>query len=437
MANSQDDMDVRELLKRKPENGTTLETQSKKQNTHVAKTGNEETRVKSVILNEVMYGYNKDQQLSIDQQKEMIDFAYRAHVHLMNRENSELSLAIKIDSGFRQTERILNDMMKRIEFLERNQKEEVKKGSVKLGQIEEKCEQVRKATVPSPAEKTWSLVVQKFSSKKNQEELLKEKNESLPTSNRFSVLEIEGGTVKNDSEVDVIRKEMYNRFKEEKIKVERIGKTKAGNVYVNYKDRAEQEKGDRILSQYPINQVKVRPQVDRGANLALRGVPKYLTEEDIRSQMAEFNGFEVCMDTDKCTLKEFGDNNRWNNTWKITVPKEVARDLLHEECKIFLGMKAVKVELWYPGHRRCVNCFSANHRANAPSKCLVKICNICSGEHHARDCRKRDRVDQHKCYVCAMNRKEDVNHLATVKDCPILIKEAEEEALKATSHIYG
>ena len=53
----------------------------------------------------------------------------------------------------------------------------------------------------------------------------------------------------------------------------------------------------------------------------------------------------------------------------------------------------------------------------------VKICNICSGEHHAR--------------VCAMNQKEDVNHLATVKDCPILIKEAEEEALKATSHIYG
>ena len=448
MAEGKDEMDVRELLKRKTGNEpveasqsktqrTVEESQPKSQRTHVTKTASDETRIKAVIMNEVMHGYKQDKQLSIAQQQELIDFAYRSHVHLMNRENTDVSLALKIDSGFKQTERSLQDMTRRIEALERNQKEEGMKGSAKLFQIAEKCEEVRKATVPSAAEKAWSTVVKKFSPKKNQDDLQKQRNESVPTSNRYSVLEIEGGTVMHDYEVDVIRQEMYNRFKDEKIKVQRIGKTKAGNVYVNYKDRKEQEKGDRILTTYPINHTKVRPQVDRPAHLALRGVPKYLKEDDIRNQMSEYNGFDVCLDNETCILKEFGDNNRWNKTWKMSVPKEVAREMLHEDCKVFLGLKAVTIELWYPGHRRCVNCFSTNHRANGPNKCQLMICNICSGEHNAKDCRKIDRVNQHKCYVCAVNQKENVNHLATVKDCPILKKEAEEEARKATSYIYG
>ena len=435
MAEVQNDMECREQLKRKT--SVTLKETNKDQKTHLTKTVNEETRIKAMIMNEVMHGYNKDNQLSTEQQMEMVDFAYKTHVHLMNRENTDVCLALKIESGFKQTEKSLKDMMKRIEVLERSQKEEGRKGSAKLGQIAEKCEEVRKATVPSAAEKMWSTVAKKFCPKKNQEDLEKERNESVPTSNRYSVLEVEGGTVKDDSEVDVIRQEMYNRFKEEKIKVERIGKTKAGNVYVNYKNRTEQEKGDRILTAYPIDHTKVRPQVDRSAHLALRGVPRYLKEDEIRDQMSEFNGFDVFLDTEACILKEFGDNSRYNKTWKATVPKDVARELLHEDCKIFLGMKAVTTELWYPGHRRCVNCFSPNHKANGPKKCLLMICNICSGEHHAKDCRKKERVNQHKCYVCAVNQKEEVNHIATVRDCPILKKEAEEEARKATSYIYG
>ena len=155
--------------------------------------------------------------------------------------------------------------------------------------------------------------------------------------------------------------------------------------------------------------------------------------------MADFNGFSVCADKDACKLKKFGDDNqrRKTATWKMSVPKETAKELLKEDSRIFLGMKSIKVDLWSPGHKRCVRCFSNNHKANNLEACKKTICNLCAGDHEAKECRKKDRPDQHKCYVCEVNQKSDYKHQATVRDCPILRKEAEEEATKATAHIYG
>ena len=100
-----------------------------------------------------------------------------------------------------------------------------------------------------------------------------------------------------------------------------------------------------------------------------------------------------------------------------------------------LDLETVKVEMWSPGHQRCINCFSAEHKVNRPVQCDKVTCNTCAGSHKVNQCDKFDRPDLFKCIVCIVARK-DSRHKATVKDCPILKEEALREMEKAARTLH-
>ena len=78
----------------------------------------------------------------------------------------------------------------------------------------------------------------------------------------------------------------------------------------------------------PLRHTKVRPQANRSAHLAVRGIPKYLSEEEIRDEMVFHYEFGKFHDTEACKLKRFDDGNekRKTVTWRFSVPKEIAKD---------------------------------------------------------------------------------------------------------------
>ena len=273
------------------------------------KTSSEETRTKSIILNEVMATYDKENNIGVLERKQMIDFAYHTFNYLKSKGNDEVSLSVKIDNGFR-------NLAKRIDALEQAQKAELEKGNDQIKKIEESCNQVKEATVPSKSEMTYARLVAKSIQKSSTPVSSPEKpavstpeKPAIKTSNRFTVLEVEEGITLQEKDLATVQRELSVRFKRDKVKIEKMGKTKNGNIFLHYKDVAEQNKAEKILQAQPIAHTKIRQQPVRAAQLALRGVPYHLTEDDLRQQLSDYNEeFNTFSDINTVKLKKFGED---------------------------------------------------------------------------------------------------------------------------------
>lgn len=343
------------------------------------------------------------------------------------------------DKMLSKIETTVTSLNRRIEALEKAQRSGLEKGNEQMKKIEERCRKMQEATVPSDEEVTYANMVKRLETKTEDSVVTNSvvTKVAVPTRNYFTVLEIEEDR-KNERTLANVKQQVQTNFSKEKIKVENVIKTKPGNLCVYFKDKEEQAKGVNILKNVAVNHVKVRTAADRLTHLAIRHVSRELSEDDLRGQLNYYHG-EITNfdDKDSCKLicmKEVGEHRRFL-TWKMTVANATAQKLLKEQ-RLFIGLQAVYVDPWAPGHRRCVNCFSPNHRASFPRQCTKLICSICTGSHKARDCTKKEKLGEHKCFVCATC-GDDSNHCATIRDCPRLKREATEEAMKLSALIHG
>ena len=191
-----------------------------------------------------------------------------------------------------------------------------------------------------------------------------------------------------------------------------------------------------MLRSDPIPRANIRSSTTKIVNLAVRGVPVELEEEEVKEQIKVNN--EGALEGVQWSLLAGSQQTRRaqkTRSYKLTVPKQVAALLLNDG-RLFLDMMTVSVEIWSPGHQRCLNCFAADHKAKYPKECSDIVCNTCAGSHRVSQCDKIDRPDLHKCVVCTKARKAH-HHRASVRECPILKEEALKEMKKAAKSIHG
>ena len=395
-------------------------------------------RTRLIIKHEVLSKFEAARELDEATKEIMVDFALQSYQHLNERENDEASLSVKMEKGFRSLDRDVKMLVDRISSLEKAQNEVNKTGTDKITKIDERCRLLQEATIPSEAEKTFAEITKKVLPKKQSETTKPRVEQAVETKNRFIVLETEDNwKVQSEDDLKLAKKEIAKVFKGEKIRTQRIVKTGAGNISIEFDDKQNQDKAVQMLQRKTPIHMQLRNARDQLTHLAMRGVPTELTEKDIQAQLQENNeDFPIFNDPRNYTLKT-GDRtlNRSTRTWKLSVPREDAVRMVRQK-RLFLDIESVLIVLWAPGHKRCTTCFSTEHKANYPRKCQKLVCNMCAGFHMARDCTKINKVEDHKCYVCAFN-KLNANHCATTRDCPILGKEAISEAKKATAALYG
>ena len=392
----------------------------------------EESRLKAIIRKEVLPGYEN---IACDAKVRniLVQFAYDSYKVLQRNENEQDSISAKID-------RVFQALLTRIEVLENAQTREMKKGTEQIAKISEKCEIVQKAVVPSEAAATYAEMALKIKPKNADNDALsvsKPKSE-IPTSNRFSVLEIETAhKTQNDDDIRRIKKHVARSFRESGIKVEKFFKNTKGNVSIEYKEKEDQRKAEDILKRHAPMHTKLKIPKEQTTDLALRGVPIEILEDDLKVQL-QYNNLDIPFFEKKdCytvkTAKDLPKPGTSARTWKVTVPRDIAASIARKK-RLHIDLQSVRVELWSPGPKRCFNCFSVQH---VKAKCNNNvICSICADHHNTKDCRKRDKEDEFQCYVCAMLRKPS-GHRATVKDCPVLHQEALNEIEKATNALYG
>ena len=397
-----------------------------------------EQRIKRIIKHEVLNKFEAAREVDDATKEMMVEFAFEAFQHINERENDETSISVKMEKGFKSLNTDMKMLVDRIASLEKVQAEGNKKGSDEISKVDERCRQLQEATIPSEAAKTFAQITKKVLPKKQNDTVDPRVESAIVTKNRFLVLETEENwKVQSDQDLKAAKKEIAKVFKGEKIRTQRIVKTGAGNISIEFDDKLNQDKAVQMFQTKSPIHMQLRFAREQLTHLAMRGVPTDLTEKDLQAQLQENNeDFPIFDDPRKYTLKT-GDRtmNRSTRTWKLSVPREVAVRMVRQK-RLFLDIESVLVDLWAPGHKRCTSCFSTEHKANYPRKCQKMICNICAGYHMARECSKINKVEDHKCYMCAFN-KLDANHCATTRDCPLLGKEAITEAKKATAALYG
>ena len=392
------------------------------------------------------YISKSDTKYSQKQMEEIIEFTSSAMTYAKNCMGLELQdfmismkgiedpcgkseeITSKIESGFK-------SLTSRIEALEKSQKAELKKGNEQISIIEERCKKMQEITVPTERATTYANMVARIDPKQKPSDTFVP---TIPTRNYYTVLEIEESG-RNEQQLESIKSVIHKNFRKDKIKVDNVIKTKPGNLCLYFNDKEQQSRGIDVLKRSAMEHTKLRTDDGRPTHLALRRVPKELSEDDLREQLAIYNSdLQIFNDKDAFKLIRFNDvsERRRYRTWRMTVSNASAKRLLQEK-RLFIDMQTVEVDAWAPGPRRCVNCFSTGHRANSPTMCTKLICNICSGEHKAKDCNKREQEDQHKCFVCMMNKETNSRHRATIRDCPRLKQEAIQEAQRVSTNIYG
>ena len=369
----------------------------------------------------------------------LIKFGVAAHKYIEPRFQGTMRSLTDVSSLRKMVHEGFQAMTTRLDKLENAQKTELQKGNVQLSAIDEHCKKLVKQTVPSEAEKTYLQITKKVLPRKEKDSTEPRVEQAIETKNRFLVLETEEDwKVKTDDHLKKAKNEIRNVFKGQNVRTQRILKTTAGNISIEFDDQMNQEKAENVLRANTPIHMQLRRKREQLTHLAMRGVPSELNEDELRAELQDKNAddFPIFNEPTKYTIRTGTERtNRRTRTWKLSVPREEAVRMVRQK-RLFLEIESVFVELWAPGHKRCTSCFSTNHKANFPTRCQNMRCNICAGSHKNSDCTKIDRKEHHKCYVCVMNRMAS-NHCATTKECPILGKEALLEAKKATADLYG
>ena len=232
-----------------------------------------------------------------------------------------------------------------------------------------------------------------------------------------------------------VRNKLTRKLKNRKIRVERIVKTGPGNVALEFENAAQQLKVEEILRAEPLNGSKLRSSSSNTVAVALRGIPKELTKDEVERQLKEENPDHPVFQTSDWELKLLDQSVQGTKykIGKLTTSLNSARIIL-KNPKIYLEWITLKADLWKPNHRRYSNCFETGHIG---AKCNGRVrCSVCSGPHKADQCTsKRDHPDCAQCIVC-LRAKQKADHQATLKECPILMKEQMDQFSKVYNNVY-
>ena len=347
----------------------------------------------------------------------MVRFGIEAYKHIAEREaiDSVKLLDNKMNEGF-------SKVTSKIDFLYEQLNEIVK------GKQQEK---IKEADLASYADMT-----KKLATIKPQDEVVEPKKAELEDpklAKRYTVIELEEKV--DDDGFQVVRSKLAKKLMGKQIRVDKIVKTNRGNISLEYPTTADQKKVEQILRDDKPSGASIRSSTVKQVAVALRGIPRYLSEDEVKAHLVDWNGdhpFKFGM-TEGWTLKllQPADGRSRYQLGKIIAPIDRARTLLNNNWRVYVALTALKVELWKPNHTRCVRCLQSGHLVK---QCISEtVCVIC-GEDHAKDvCNKKDRM---ACVVCVKSGKKEFKHMATTKDCPILLAEQMLEYKKVFNYVH-
>ena len=309
--------------------------------------------------------------------------------------------------------------------------------SARLAKLENAQSEGKAEVKPNPAEKSAQITYSNMLKKRSEVDpetvnpKQTEKIEDDSHARKYTVLELENKV--DDESFITVRSKLTKQLLKKQARVEKIVKTSTGNVALQYDTVEQQQNVERILQDEPIAPLKIRSSKNRPVSIALRGITREMTKDEVKKSLAlenrEHTFFRNAPSWD-LQLIEPSDRRSRYQLGKITTSLQSAR-LLMNKPKIYLDSMAVNAELWKPGHRRCNKCLKPGHVA---ARCTEVKCHVCGGNHTAVQCSRKDSGEA-KCIVC-LREKKSSNHRATIKECPILMTEQLEEYQRVYNCVY-
>lgn len=384
-----------------------------------------EQRLRLIIEQEVLRDYVFATEPPPEAKRTLVEFALKAVIHIAKREQKDVVISV-MNEGFKKLEARIADLEKREESRTSKVEECVRS-------VDAKVTKIKDVQLPSAATRQYAEATKKMLGTEDAvDEIVKKAN--ITEGNRFTVLELDE-KITDDEGFITVKRRVASKFRGQKIGIDKVVRTKAGNLAFTYNNAAEQKKGEEIMKQIP--RASIRSSTNKSVNLAIRGVPIELDPTEVKQQISDNNGefFEKSKDWFITPASLNTRRTQRYRTFRLTVPQQIAARLIKEE-RMQLDLETVRVEIWSTGHSRCLNCFSDQHKINKPVQCTKVTCNTCAGNHKVNQCDKIDRPDLHKCIVCATAR-EPSRHKATVRDCPKLKQEAIKAMEIAARTLYG
>ena len=288
--------------------------------------------------------------------------------------------------------------------------------------------------VPSKVKESYANMVTKLKEAKpdaNVKKRIEEiKEESTPKN--YTVLDLAEKV--DDEGFQVVRRKLQRSLKGKNVKVDRLVKTAKGNVSMEFASNDEQKKVETILSRDNHLGATIRSTQNKLVSVALRGIPRELTGDEVKAQLTDRNRDLDVFSTTNWSLKLIQPSDRRNHyqIGKITTNLIFAKELLDAK-KIYIDLQAIKTELWKPNHSRCAKCLKSGHTAK---NCDDLRCVYCAGTHLSKDCHKKNWDDSAKCIICS-RKQQNAKHRATMKECPVLMEETADEYWKICNYVYG
>ena len=283
--------------------------------------------------------------------------------------------------------------------------------------------------VEKTAEQTYAMATKRFLGNESSDDdgNLSSKREDT---SKFSIIEMEDKI--DDEGFKIVKQSLAKKLNG--VRVDRVVRTKAGNISLEFNDSNHQTKADNILMSSPLPRTTVRSSTKRNVALALRGVPMELSDDELQEQIRRKNpDLQVFKTTEWSLISAEQPSRKLYGTKKLVVPVAVAKQLLHAG-RIYIDLHSLNLELWKPNIGRCGNCLEKGHNRRDCSQ--ANVCIICAGNHWSSACPNSKSAASHRCIVCTRN-KIEARHMATSKHCPTLHKETECELDRMMNKIYG
>ena len=359
-------------------------------------------------------------QISAETRELLLRFGVQVYKRISEKEavSSVQLLAAKMQEGFDVVQQKLDYLHGQVREIEESKNEEKNK----------------------EAEKTsYANMAKKLVTMKPKDEQIQPKSTELedPTvAKKFTVIELQEKV--DDDGFQIVRSRLTKKLQGKQVRVDKILKTSKGNVSLEFPTVDDQRRVEKILHESKAEGTNIRSSTVKQVAVALRGIPSYLSVEDVKAHLVEWNPdhpfrFDL---TEGWTLKllQPADKRSRYQLGKIIAPVNRARTLINSGWKVYVALTALKVEIWRPNHSRCAKCLQSGHMA---AQCIGEtICVICGGTHAKDTCPKKDRPDSLACVVCVREQKRDFKHSATTKDCPILFEEQMMEYKKVFNYVH-
>ena len=349
----------------------------------------------------------------------MLRFGVDVYKHISEKEavNSVQLLATQMKEGFALVQQKIDYLHGQVRGIEE-------------AKHEEKSKEAEKTSYANMAKKLGTM------KPKDEIEPKSTELEDPTIAKKFTVIELQEKV--DDDGFQVVRSRLAKKLQGKQVRVDKILKTSKGNVSLEFPTIDDQKKVEQILRDSKAPGTNIRSSTVKQVAIALRGIPSYLSVDDVKAHLVEWNPdhpFKFGLN-EGWTLKlvQPADKRSRFQIGKIIAPVDRARTLVNGNWKVYVALSALKVEIWKPNHSRCVKCFHSGHMA---SQCIGETtCVICGGVHAKDTCPKKDSPDLLACVVCVRAQKKDFKLTATTKDCPILLEEQLTEYKKVFNYIH-